>query len=198
MPEDPIIDVMPEDPSIDMDAIRRAQQLAEMEKRRQEEEYYFKMRNSQPPPLPLEDPRYGTDPGFTPMPIEAAYPPNYLDPKPTPPTNDGYPFAPLPENYPGAPRNDGYPFAPLPENYPGAPTNLQPPSSGLLGQLGPMFQSAGIGQAQGTGGAGLGASLGASLGAGLGAGLPGKTKPAAGMGQSLDSLINYLSTPRKP
>jgi len=176
MPEDPIIDVMPEDPSIDMDAIRRAQQLAEMEKRRQEEEYYFKMRNSQPPPLPLEDPRYGTDPGFTPMPIEAAYPPNYLDPKPTPPTNDGYPFAPLPENYPGA------------------PTNLQPPSSGLLGQLGPMFQSAGIGQAQGTGGAGLGASLGASLGAGL----PGKTKPAAGMGQSLDSLINYLSTPRKP
>jgi len=171
---------MPVDERSDMEAIRRAQQLADMEKQRKEEEYYFKMRNLQPPSLPPQTGLNDTDPGFTPMPIAPAYPPNYFDSKPTPPTNDGYPFAPLPENYPGA------------------PTNSQPPSSGLLGQLGPMFQSAGIGQAQGTGGAGLGASLGASLGAGLGAGLPGKTKPAAGMGQSLDSLINYLSTPRKP
>jgi len=184
----------PVDTSVDMEAFRRAQELAEREKRRQEEEeYYFKMRNLQnPPSLPLEDPGYDTDPGFTPMPIEAAYPPNYLDPQPTPPANVGYPLAPPPENNPGGPVQT-YPQSPsLPENYPGPPLNPQPPSSGLLGQLGTMFQPTGLGQSmQGTG-----------LGAGLGAGFPGQTmqgqsKPVAGMGQSLDSLINYLATQRK-
>jgi hypothetical protein len=186
--------INPVDPGIDMDAIRRAQELAEMEKRRQEEEYYFKMRNLEPPSLPPQTGLDDTDPGFTPMPIAPAYPPNYFDPKPVEqPTNVGYPIGPLPENYPGAPVQT-YPQSPsVPENYPGPPSNPQPPSSGLLGQLGTMFQPTGLGQSmQGTG-------LGASLGAGFpGQTMQGQSKPVAGMGQSLDSLINYLSTPRKP
>lgn len=167
----------PVDTSVDMEAFRRAQELAEKEKRRQEEEeYYFKMRNLQnPPSLPLEDPGYDTDPGFTPMPIEAAYPPNYLDPQPTPPANVGYPLAPPPENNPVGP----------------VQTYQQPPSSGLLGQLGTMFQPTGLGQSmQGTGGTGLGAGF-------PGQTMQGQSKPVAGMGQSLDSLINYLATQRK-
>lgn len=164
---------MPVDERSDMEAIRRAQQLADMEKQRKEEEYYFKMRNLQPPPLPPQTGLNDTDPGFTPMPIEAAYPPNYFDPKPTPPTNVGYPLAPPPNDVPGG----------------AVRTNPMPPSSGLLGSLGGY-------------GLGSGQSSTGQTGGGLGSGLPGQSmqgqsKPVAGMGQSLDSLINYLAAQRK-
>jgi len=140
----------------------------------------------EPPPMPPEEPRYriepppiaqpgneDRDPGFTPMPIAPVYPPNYFDPKPVEqPTNVGYPLAPPPDNMPGG----------------AVRTNPQPPSSGLLGSLGY--------------GLGSGQSSTGQTGGGLGSGLPGQTmqgqsKPVAGMGQSLDSLINYLATQRK-
>ena len=165
---------MPVDERSDMEAIRRAQELAEMEKRRQEEEYYFKMRNLQPPSLPPQTGLNDTDPGFTPMPIAPAYPPNYFDPKPVEqPTNVGYPLAPPPNDVPGG----------------AVRTNPMPPSSGLLGSLGGY-------------GLGSGQSSTGQTGGGLGSGLPGQSmqgqsKPVAGMGQSLDSLINYLAAQRK-
>jgi hypothetical protein len=106
------------------------------------------------------------------MPIPPVYPPNYFDPKPVEqPTNVGYPLAPPPGNMPGGPVR----------------TNPTPPSSGLLGSLG-----YGLGSGQ--------SSTGQS-GGGLGAGLPGQGMQGqikgAGMGQSLDSLINYLTAQRK-
>jgi len=132
-------------------------------------------------PLPPVEPRYRPDPDDAPpmppvyeppMPIAPSYPPNYFDPQPTVPANVDYPFAPPPSNMPGGPVR----------------TNPMPPSSGLLGSLGY--------------GLGSGQSSTGQTGGGLGSGLPGQTmqgqsKPVAGMGQSLDSLINYLATQRK-
>ena len=143
-------------------------------------------RYEEPPPMPPVEPRYkiepppiaqpgdeDRDPGFTPMPIPPVYPPNYFDPKPV-----------------DQPINVGYPLAPPPDNKPGGAVriNPMPPSSGLLGSLGGY-------------GLGSGQSSTGQTGGGLGSGLPGQTmqgqsKPV-GMGQSLDSLINYLATQRK-
>ena len=127
-------------------------------------------------PLPPMEPRYRPDPPLpieyqSPMPIAPSYPPNYFDPQPVAPANVSYPLAPPPDNMPGGPVR----------------TNPTPPSSGLLGSLG-----YGLGSGQ--------SSTGQS-GGGLGSGLPGQSmqgqsKPV-GMGQSLDSLINYLATQRK-
>jgi len=126
------------------------------------------------PPMPPMEPRYRPDPPIEyqpPMPIAPSYPPNYFDPQPTAPTNVGYPLAPPPDNMPGGPVR----------------TNPTPPSSGLLGSLGYGLSS---GQS----------STGQAMG-GLGAGLPGQSmqgqSKGAGMGQSLDSLINYLADYRK-
>lgn len=141
-------------------------------------------RYEEPPPMPPVEPRYkiepppiaqpgneDRDPGFTPMPIPPVYPPNYFDPQPVAPTNVGYPLAPPPSNMPGGPVR----------------TNPMPPSSGLLGSLGY--------------GLGSGQSSTGQAGGGLGAGLPGQSmqgqSQGAGMGQSLDSLINYLADYRK-
>jgi hypothetical protein len=126
-----------------------------------------------PPPMPPVEPRYDPDPGFTPMPIAPVYPPNYFDPKPVEqPTNVGYPLAPPPSNMPGG----------------AVRMNPMPPSSGLLGSLGGY-------------GLGSGQSSTGQTGGGLGSGLPGQTmqgqSQGAGMGQSLDSLINYLADYRK-
>ena len=135
-------------------------------------------------PLPPEEPMYRPDPlplppmppmppvYEPPMPIAPAYPPNYFDPQPVvDPVNVGYPLAPPPDNLPGG----------------AVRTNPMPPSSGLLGSLG-----YGLGSGQ--------SSTGQS-GGGLGAGLPGQSmqgqSQGAGMGQSLDSLINYLTAQRK-
>jgi len=120
-------------------------------------------------PLPPVEPRYRPEP---PMPIAPSYPPNYFDPQPTAPTNVGYPLAPPAGNMPGGPVR----------------TNPMPPSSGLLGSLGGY-------------GLGAGQSSTGQAGGGLGAGLPGQSmqgqSQGAGMGQSLDSLINYLADYRK-
>ena len=159
---------MPVDERYDMEAIKRAQEIESMKRQREAEEYYFKMRNLQnPPPLPPQ-PAYDQDPGPAPMPIEAAYPPGYFDPQPTPPTNIGYPLAPPPPNMPGGPVR----------------TNPMPPSSGLMGSLG---YGGGLGSS--------GQSSPTQTMGGLGAGLPGQGMQ--GTGQSLDSLINYLATQRK-
>ena len=164
---------MPVDERYDMEAIKRAQEIESMKRQREAEEYYFKMRNLQnPPPLPPQ-PAYDQDPGPAPMPIEAAYPPGYFDPQPTPPTNIGYPLAPPPPNMPGGPVR----------------TNPMPPSSGLMGSLG---YGGGLGSS--------GQSSPTQTMGGLGAGLPGQGMQGQGMqgtGQSLDSLINYLATQRK-
>jgi len=133
-------------------------------------------------PTPPQPPRYERPPEVypipmppvyePPMPIAPSYPPNYFDPQPTVPANVDYPFAPPPSNMPGGPVR----------------TNPTPPSSGLLGSLGY--------------GLGSGQSSTGQTGGGLGAGLPGQgrqgqSKQGAGMGQSLDSLINYLANYRK-
>jgi hypothetical protein len=129
------------------------------------------------PPMPPMEPRYRPDPPppiqyEPPMPIAPSYPPNYFDPQPTAPTNVGYPLAPPAGNMPGGPVR----------------TNPTPPSSGLLGSLGGY-------------GLGAGQSSTGQSGGGLGAGLPGQSmqgqSQGAGMGQSLDSLINYLAAQRK-
>jgi hypothetical protein len=132
-------------------------------------------------PLPPVEPRYRPEPPNMPpmppvydppMPIAPSYPPNYFDPQPTAPTNVGYPLAPPAGNMPGGPVR----------------TNPTPPSSGLLGSLGGY-------------GLGAGQSSTGQSGGGLGAGLPGQSmqgqSQGAGMGQSLDSLINYLADYRK-
>jgi hypothetical protein len=128
-------------------------------------------------PMPPEEPRYRPDPPpmppmppvyEPPMPIAPSYPPNYFDPQPTAPANVGYPLAPPAGNMPGGPVR----------------TNPTPPSSGLLGSLG-------------YGGLGSGQSSTGQAGGGLGAGLPGQSMQGAAMGQSLDSLINYLASQRK-
>jgi hypothetical protein len=134
----------------------------------------------EPVPLPPVEPRYRPEPPDMPpmppvyeppMPIAPSYPPNYFDPQPVAPTNVGYPLAPPPGNMPGGPVR----------------TNPMPPSSGLLGSLGY--------------GLGSGQSSTGQAGGGLGAGLPGQSmqgqSQGAGMGQSLDSLINYLADYRK-
>jgi hypothetical protein len=131
-------------------------------------------------PLPPVEPRYRPEPPNMPpmppvydppMPIAPSYPPNYFDPQPTAPTNVGYPLAPPAGNMPGGPVR----------------TNPTPPSSGLLGSLGYGLSS--------------GQSSTGQSGGGLGAGLPGQSmqgqSQGAGMGQSLDSLINYLADYRK-
>jgi hypothetical protein len=152
----------------------RLRQLESMKRQRESEEYYWKMRNRQNPPLPPVEEIYNPGPApsaptIYPDPIAPAYPPNYFDPQPPQAPNYGYPLAPPPQQQFGGP----------------VQTNPMPPSTGLLGQLGSMFQPAGLG------------SSGQSAG-GLGAGLPGQSMQGqAGTGQSLDSLINYLATQRK-
>ena len=127
------------------------------------------------PPLPPAQPGYRPDPlpsvGYQPpMSITPSYPPNYFDPRPV-----------------AEPANMGTALAPPPPNLPGGPvrTNPTPPSSGLLGSLG-----YGLGAGQSSSGQAMG---------GLGAGLPGQSMQGQGanMGQSLDSLINYLADYRK-
>ena len=133
-------------------------------------------------PLPPVEPRYRPDPPNMPpmppvyqppIPIAPSYPPNYFDPRPV-----------------AEPASMGTALAPPPPNLPGGPvrTNPTPPSSGLLGSLGYGLGSSGQ------------SSTGQSMG-GLGAGLPGQgmqgQSKGAGIGQSLDSLINYLATQRK-
>ena len=132
--------------------------------------------------LPPVEPRYRPDPPNMPpmppvyqppMPIAPSYPPNYFDPRPV-----------------AEPADMGTALAPPPLNLPGGlvRTNPTPPSSGLLGSLGYGLGSSGQ------------SSSGQSMG-GLGAGLPGQgmqgQSKGAGIGQSLDSLINYLATQRK-
>ena len=134
------------------------------------------MRNSQnPPSMPPFQTGYEVDPGMAPMPTEAAYPPGYFDPQPTPlPTNIGYPLTPPPPDMRGGP----------------VQTPPQPPSNELLGQLGSMFQPAGQSIA--------GSSLGAGLSGSLGSGLPGQSMQGqSGTDPSLDALMKYLSTQRK-
>lgn len=141
----------PEEDRSNMEAEKRAQEIENMKRQREAEEYYFKMRNLQNPPTLPPQPAYNQDPGFAPMPIEAAYPPGYFDPQPTPP-----------------PTNIGYPLAPPPPNMQGGPVQT-PPSTGLLGSLGYGGGLGSSGQSSPT----------QSIG-GLGAGLPGQGMQGTG------------------